>query len=252
MIDHRFFVMLVKQAIWPPGGIIIILLIIALLARWKYQNLASWISLIVAVGLFVLSNPLIAHHMMRSLEHPPLIEGASQHAEAIVIFSAGSLLGPEYGGITVASPGSLSRALYGAYLERATGLPVLITGGRPGADGVSEAESIRRILEEELNVSIRWIGHQARDTLENARETHALLAPEGIKRVLLISGAFTMRRAAAALSAFGFDVIPAPTTYRSFPDSSLLGSDFIPTLRALNTNLWAIEEYMGFFLAHML
>jgi len=64
-------------------------------------------------------------------------------AEAIGILGGGLYVNaPEYGEDTL-SGSALEGALYGAYLHRRTGKPLLVTGGRPENTKLSEAEAMR-------------------------------------------------------------------------------------------------------------
>ena len=60
---------------------------------------------------------------------PPVTLAQARSAQAIVILGGGVRRNaPEYGGDTVGRL-TLDRVRYGAFVARATGLPVLVTGG---------------------------------------------------------------------------------------------------------------------------
>ncbi len=56
---------------------------------------------------------------------------------------------------------TLALARYGAKLHRETGLPLLVTGGRPLDTALSEAETVRRVLEDEFGFTVRWLDKSA-------------------------------------------------------------------------------------------
>ena len=51
------------------------------------------------------------------------------------------------------------------------------------------------------------------NTRENALDSYGLLAPRGIRRIILVTSALHMPRAAVAFRKAGFDVIPAPADF---------------------------------------
>ena len=79
---------------------------------------------------------------------PPDAAAISQ-AQAIVIVAGGRHRNaPEYGGETV-NPLTLERLRYGARLARASGLPILLSGGAPSG-GTAEALLMRDALERDF------------------------------------------------------------------------------------------------------
>ena len=100
----------------------------------------------------------------------------NQTADAIVVLGAGSYLkAPEYGADTVGEAG-LFRLRYAARLQRETGRPVLVTGGKPQGNTLSEAEQMKAVLENEFHVPVKWTEGESNNTLENARFTQRILA----------------------------------------------------------------------------
>jgi uncharacterized SAM-binding protein YcdF (DUF218 family) len=53
------------------------------------------------------------------------------------------------------------------------------------------------------------------DTHENAIRSYQVLAPLGIRRILLVTSAMHMPRAAGAFRKAGFEVIAAPADFRT-------------------------------------
>ena len=149
---------------------------------------------------------------------------------------------PELGRPTVGRL-TLERLRYGAVVARATELPVLVTGGasRPGIP--SRAALMREVLEGELGVSVRWVESGSGDTLGNARASRDLLDAEGIERVLLVTHAWHMPRAAAAFESTGLAVVPAPTAFRDWPEPRF--STIVPSARSLQESSWALHEWLG-------
>ena len=105
------------------------------------------------ITLFALSLPVTADLLYLSLEREPVISRdriAQEQPQAIVVLGGGrDLDAPEYGGDTI-RPRTLARLRYAARLSRETGLPVIPSGGNPGAVGVAEAVIARDLLENEF------------------------------------------------------------------------------------------------------
>ncbi|MCC6657479.1 MAG: YdcF family protein, partial [Rhodocyclaceae bacterium] len=187
--------------------------------------------------------------MLASIEDvPPLDRARAKDAQAIVVLGFGSYFAaPEYGGDTVGS-GSLLRLRYAARLQRETGLPLLVTGGAP-LGGVAEGRSMQAALEREFGVKVRWVEDASADTRGNARLSAPLLREAGVKRVLLVTHAWHMRRALAEFSAAGLEAIPAPTGYES--TGPLTALDFLPGPGGLWAGRIALHERLGGFVQRL-
>lgn len=149
------------------------------------------------------------------LEQPPLDEQAlkSFAPQAIVVLGGGAWrYTPEYGGITVPSPASLTRLAYASYLVRRTGLPVLVSSGYGARPEESEAAAMRWSLEA-AGIATRWVEDKSTNTRENATLSAAILKPDGVTKVLLVTSATHARRATRAFEKAGLQVLSAPTGY---------------------------------------
>jgi uncharacterized SAM-binding protein YcdF (DUF218 family) len=148
---------------------------------------------------------------------------------------------PEYGTDTV-NPATLERLRYAAWLHRRTGLPILVSGGRPIDTRLSEAETMRDSLTADFNAPPRWIEADSLNTRENAARAQALLAPEAIRSVYLVTHAWHMPRARRAFEQAGLEVIAAPTGYTSITPSPMA---WIPSGQALRNTHIALREWLG-------
>ena len=161
---------------------------------------------------------------------------------AIVVLGGGSYFAaPEYGGDTVSS-GSLVRIRYAARLQRETGLPLLVSGGAP-LGGVPEGRSMQAALEKEFGVKVRWVEDASADTRDNARNSAPLLREAGVKRVLLVTHAWHMRRAQEAFAIEQLEVVAAPTGYEA--QGPLTALEFLPGPGGLWAGRIALNEWLG-------
>jgi uncharacterized SAM-binding protein YcdF (DUF218 family) len=142
------------------------------------------------------------------------------------------------------NPRTLERLAFGALLSRASGLPILVSGGTPRRRETSEAALMARTLEGSFGLSPRWLDEQARDTAGNAAESARLLAADGVGRVVLVTQAYHMPRALAAFRAAGLDPIAAP---HGFSGGSKIESwhAFLPSASATGLSWLATHEAIG-------
>jgi uncharacterized SAM-binding protein YcdF (DUF218 family) len=198
--------------------------------------------------LFALSLPIVANGLMRWLEKDihSLQSGDTRAAEVIVILGGGVYHdAPEYAGDAVGGL-TLERLQYGAYLQRQTALPILVTGGRPEG-GTAEAEMMQRTLEQEFKVPVRWAENRSLDTAQNAQFSAAILKAAGIRKILLVSHAWHLPRARIEFEKQGLTTIPAPTRFGFVHDSRSDTDifDYLPQARALQKSYYALHEGIG-------
>lgn len=139
---------------------------------------------------------------------------------------------------------TLQRLAYGARLARVTGLPILLSGGRAPDRELSEAELMARVLSENLGLQARWVEDASRDTAGNARESARRLERDGVRRIVLVTQAYHMRRARAAFEAAGLEVLAAPHGFLGGVDVDGIGS-FLPSAGAVLTSWLALHEAVG-------
>lgn len=235
----------VKLWVLPPAGLwLVIALGLVLRHRWPRAGAAlAWTGL---VALYVASTSAFASLMAAWIEPPPppaferFDPGA---ARAIVVLSAGVEIGqPDYDGET-ADANTLERLRAAARLHRATGLPILVTGGKLKHSNGTVAAAMKDALERDFQVPVRWVEDRSTTTAENAAFSAGLLRADGIDTVVLVTHAFHMRRSAAVFAAAGLRVVPAPTGYESGIRGQL--AEFMPTMNGLRTTHYAVYEAVG-------
>ena len=123
--------------------------------------------------LLILSIPLAGSFLLSRLE-PPFSDPLQLSADAIVVLGGGTYAqAPEYGGDTV-SGASLERLRYAAKLYRLSHKPILVTGGNPRLYSTPESAQMRDVLAE-WDIPVRWGEDSSDNTLENARNSFAML-----------------------------------------------------------------------------
>lgn len=218
------------------------LLILAWIIR-RRRRLALTLAWSGGLLLALLSLKPFALVLIASLEAQVGIVAAPKTtgAQAIVVLGGGRYRdAPEYGRDTVSEP-TLVRLRYAAKLARETGLPLLVSGGSPEGGGASEADAMAAVLATEFGVPVRWREATSADTLDNARNSAAILAGAGVSRVLLVSHAWHLPRARAAFEGAGLVVIAAPTGFLA--GTPLTPRDWLPG--SLEISRTALHEWIG-------
>ncbi len=234
---------LVTVLVLPPTGCLLLALAgLLLLARGRRRS-GFVLALTGVLVLFALSLPLVATALTLLVSDASVLDARRvSDRQAIVVLGGGIRRhAQEYAGDTPSSLG-LDRLRYAARLARQTSLPVLITGGVVYS-GEPEALVMRDVLQTEYGVPVRWVEPKSRNTHQNAVFTHALLKPEGVTRVLLVTHAVDSRRARREFEAAGFDVVVAPTHVPDWRIDSFM--DLLPSMAALQGSYLALYELAG-------
>lgn len=238
-----FTVNLISAFLLPPLNLLLVALAGLLLAR-AFPRLGRTLLISALALLWLCSTPYFAGGALRLLESEAgAVDARTQPADAIVVLGGGTYFGaPEYGADTVGEY-ALVRLRYAAKLHRETGKPLLVTGGKPLGNDLSEASQMRAVLEGEFGVPVRWAEGASDNTLENARYSYSLLQKDGIKRIYLVTHAWHMPRAARVFRAAGFDVVAAPTAFTTRFRTDLLG--FLPRAEAMSDSRIFMHEIIG-------
>jgi uncharacterized SAM-binding protein YcdF (DUF218 family) len=243
-----------RSLILPPANLFLWIAIGLLLWR-RWPRTGRVVAGTGLAFLAFLSTNAGASLLVRPLEGltSPLLAPERAGAQAIVVLAAGRLQdAPEYGGLDIPDYLALARLRYAAHLQRRTGLPILVSGGvgaqagYSGADlhGGALANAMTIALREDFGVPVRWIEPRSRDTGENAAFSAAMLRPEGVRRILLVTDAMHMPRARMAFEREGLDVVSAPTMF--FSSQARSAASWVPSAEGMRRSWYAMYELLGF------
>jgi len=235
-----------KQLLLPPFVLGWLLVPAWLLIRTR-PKVARWLLGVFVAGVLVLSTHLVHSFLIRQVELPSEPSRFGE-AQAIVILSGGRrLVYDENGAIldSFVAGFSLERVQAGARIAKKTGLPVLVSSGTPDGKLPTEAEAIRRVLSEDFGVEAKWLEDRSRNTVENAEFTAAMLRPKNIRKVILVTSAFHMRRSKMLFERFGMEVIPLAVNPIPVPPEFDFRS-LIPNAPALLGSYYAFNEMGGY------
>jgi uncharacterized SAM-binding protein YcdF (DUF218 family) len=237
-------------ALVPPLNLVPLGLLgtgLAAFTRWRRAGLA--LAGAALVGLLLLALPITGGLLIASLERDlPLVPPADDPPRAIVVLAAevehGRLYPPAAGADqTDLGPLTLLRLRAAAALARRTGLPVLVSGGKPPTGTVSLAALMAESLRDDFGIPARWREDQSEDTWENAADSAAILKRAGIGSVYVVTHAWHMRRAMIAFRAAGLRATAAPVLLDRSPTG--IFSDFAPRLTGWRMSFYALHEWIG-------
>lgn len=240
------------ELLLPPGSFVLLFVFGGLLGR-RWPRLGWALVALAGTALYLLATPYVGSTLLAAIETPraPLdleaLRGAP--ATAIVVLSADLRQDIfEYGGDTV-GPLTLERMRYGARLVRATGLPILVSGGSLRGRAAL-AGAMKTAYERDFGIPVRWTEERSQTTWDNAFYSAEMLKRDGVSRVVLVTHAFHMPRALVAFRGTGLEIVPAPTLHvdrRAFDLESL-----VPRMVALHRSYYALHETIGLVWYRML
>jgi len=234
---------LVAAALLPPL-ILVILLAAGLIFLRRRPRLSMSLILLSTTALYALSTPWVGGLLLKTLEiSAPVSPDSLQTAHAIVVLGGGRRVdSAEYGSDTLNGI-SLERLRYAAFLHRASGLPILATGGKPGGGQLAEGRIMQHVLHSEYGLPARWIEEASLTTWDNARLSAAPPKQAGVERIVLVTHAWHLRRAVPLFEAQGLSVIPAGTQISGTRIDSLFA--LLPTPAGLRDSSFALHEWLG-------
>lgn len=250
---------LIAAIVLPPASLLLLMLLgLLLLPRRRSAGVA--ILVIDFVLLWALCTPYVGHLMLGHIgESKPfdpstlqyykpddrpqaiVVMGAGRHKGAREFDPAGTSTDPLLPEALTAT--SLARLRYAAWLSRTTSLPLLVSGGSPEGGQLGEASLMKLALEKEFATPVRWVEDEATSTADSARRAAALLKPQGVKRVLIVTDYWHGPRSRAAFRDAGLDSIAAPMGFTAFDPSD--PREWLPTSRGLSMSRTALREVAG-------
>lgn len=263
-----------------PLGLSILLLILAVAGInkngiTKTAKHELWTALLI---LIIFSLPWVAYSLAQYAELEALqafqqrekictdvcpdgVIGYQQHPGAIVLLGRGTTQANLPYRIQIQLTDTGDRILYTSQLyhqQRSLGNnPLVIVSAGPRADlagdakNIIEANDIKKLLVT-MGVPAEQIITETRsvDLRTSAEEVRKILVFEEVQsRVILVSSALNIRRATATFNELGIRVIPRPTNFYTFQNSSTpsrrlrLPNDFLPDAEALVISTRVIEEF---------
>lgn len=232
-----------------PLGLSVLLCIFGLLLLWLGRKRLAVSFIVISVVLsWACSTRVIADALIQSLErhYPPVSVAQLPEVDAIIILG-GMTRGRVPGTDMTDLGGGVDRLLHGGALFRAGKASVIVLSGGNAEGYEPESIAMANVLKQ-LGIPAESIllESKSRNTWQNALYTLPILKEQGIKRVLLVTSAYHMRRALAVFTGTELDVTPAATDYQVVEQyRSIL--DWLPQAEALERTTAGIKEYLGWW-----
>ncbi len=230
-----------------PPGIFVVLLLAASVWLWRKSRKQAMTIAAIALLLYLSVIPLTSQALIKGLERQ-YDQPGSVGGDVIVVLGGGATRGtPDLGGEGNLSGGAANRLLTAVRLHRATGLPILFSGGQVFSDSGNEADIARRQLialgvpEGDILVENRSL-----NTEQNAVYTAALLKSSGLSHPVLVTSAFHLPRAIREFRLAGVEPEPFPTDYLASGGRFAFYPGLLsPSSAAAATAGTAFKEYLG-------
>lgn len=226
----------------------LLLCLLALLAMlFQRIRTAFWTLLLGLCWLYLCSTAVVADYLMGALEdaYPPKALSVVAEADAIVLLG-GAIRGDVHLGTLGDLNQQADRLVHAVALFKAGKAPRLVVSGGGQASARPEAQIMYELLQVMgIPAHAILLEDKSRDTHQNAVYTAQMLDKLGIRKILLVTSAFHMRRAEALFAAQGLEVTPAPTDYQRLVSPPTV-SRWLPSVSDLWQTTYALHELLGY------
>ncbi|TIH07632.1 YdcF family protein [Pseudomonas leptonychotis] len=239
---------ILKQFFLPPG-LFLLLLLAAWWLRRRFPRLAAGCMVVGLGGMWLFSLPVVVEHSAQLLETEPALKETqwldlNQQVDVIVVLGGGRELDDPGWGADQPSLMALERVRFAARLAKASGLPLLTSGGLHYGVPPSEAALMADVLARDYNLPVRWQEGVSRTTWENATHSAELLKQAGVTRVVLVTQAWHMPRSRWSFEQAGLQVVSAPMGFLGTPNGRPAGG-WLPESKAVWQNGLLLNEAIG-------
>jgi uncharacterized SAM-binding protein YcdF (DUF218 family) len=226
----------------PPTIFIAVCLLAAIMGlRWRRIGLVLMIT--GSSCLYLSATPVVADYLLCALETRVPGHSDLTGAGAIVVLSAGVHVGNGQDVPDTPDGLTLERLAAAARLYRELRLPVAVTGGLIPHAHAPLGSLMKKELEENFGVSVRWSEEESRTTFENAVFTAKILKTEHISTVIVVTHIWHLPRALWSFEHQGLRALPWPVGITSAPANKI--ENFLPSLHALQGTFYALHELVG-------
>lgn len=197
--------------------------------------------LIAALWATACATPAFAGLLLRGLTSQYPARPASMYptADAIVVLGGGELPHFSSGDSNDVTSERTTRVGFGLQLFRAGRAPIMLLTG-----GDREAAQMAALLQRQgVPVTALRTETTSTTTYQNALYSAPLLRAENLRRILLVTSAIHMPRAAASFRKQGLKVIAAPVPRLAAPTHA--SGTWVPRRSTLNQTRHYLREYLG-------
>jgi uncharacterized SAM-binding protein YcdF (DUF218 family) len=243
MIDlSHFFRSSLPSLLMPPTSFLWLILL-GLIVLTRRRRLGAAFIVVGFAGIYVLALPAVCGALIAGLEATGPSPANIPRPGAIIVLGADGERTPDPKVVAEPGPLSMQRLAGAAQKARATGLPVLITGGSVGPEQPPVADLMATAFRDIFGLSVHWEETLSRNTCENAKFSAAILRRDGIESAYLVTHSWHMPRALLSFADAGYSVVPAPLEAEVNGKNGI--DDYLPHTSAWIRSFYALHEWVG-------
>lgn len=242
-------VKLASLLVYPLSLSLLLLVLALILSRLQWTRSSNCILLLATAWLYLSSTAFFANFLMAQLERNfvPKAMSVIAPADAIVLLG-GAMRGDTHMGTLADLNDHADRLVHAAALYKARKAPVLLLTGGAAEDGRTEAEQMKDILAVMgIPAGNMILESDSRNTHDNAVNSAQILKSRGMRRILLVTSAYHMRRSVALFEAQGLEVVPSATDYQILVVDETL-PNWLPLAGNLSRTSTALHEIVGYWM----
>jgi uncharacterized SAM-binding protein YcdF (DUF218 family) len=239
---------LLSLLVYPLSLSLLLCVVALILARFRRESASFYTLLFAVVWLYLSATPFFANFLIGTLErgYGSRAMSAVSEAEAIVLLG-GATRGDTHMGTLPDLNQHADRLVHAVSLYKAGKAPLILLSGGSASGSRPEAQQMRDVLGV-MGVPAKnlILENASRDTHDNAVFSAQILRDRGIKRILLVTSAYHMRRAMALFEAEGLEVEAAPTDYQQLVAEPVIPI-WLPGVGSLARTSNALHEMAGYW-----
>lgn len=243
-----YFVKTLIYLLLPPGFFLILLLILFFIL--KHIKVAKALLIFIIFIVYLLSIPPVKSSLFWGLEKDFFEQKkivSSKQEYIVTILGAGSNNRADTSRFSGLPSEAVKRLVYAWRIAQKYKFKLLLSGGNVyKRDSIikNEVNLMKEFLEKlGFDSSRIIIEEQSRNTRENAAYSCKILKLNEVKKTILVTSAYHMRRAQKCFQQNGIEVVPFPVDFRSRDNKSFIIFDFFPDMSSLNDSVRALREY---------
>ena len=239
---------LITPFLLPPGLFVVLFLAGGIwLVCGKHRKIGT-AAIVAGTGMWLMSIAPVADLLLNGLTRSVSASVRVPEGDVIVLLGGGvdDQITDMSGAPGVLSDSMAERTVTAVRLYRRLKVPIVISGGKPFAQKVSEAEVARRYLQD-LGVPAAAIieENSSRDTFENAKEVSRICQRRGFQRPVLVTSDYHLKRARWTFERAGLNPVPFADGLTGRKGLRYSWEDYLPN--SFDETSKYLHEYLGLF-----
>jgi uncharacterized SAM-binding protein YcdF (DUF218 family) len=243
-----YLIKILIYIIIPPG--FFILLMFLLLCILKHKKASRYLLTALILMFYFMSIQPVASILFKGLEKDFFKSDFSlvkNEKYIVTVLGAGSNNRADTDRFSGLPSEAVKRLISGWRIAEKYGFSILLSGGNvyKRSDRIKNEVSLMKEFLKNLDFPEDRIilEDKSRNTRENARYSCEILKKMKIRKTVLVTSAYHMKRAKRCFEQNGADVVVFPVDFRSRDGKSYIFFDFLPEMSSLNDSTRALREY---------